>query len=59
VAVVVAEVRFKMNERRNEAVNLGKLVPEIEQGIALVDSNDALKIILGEVGLVCVSQNKA
>ncbi len=56
---MVAEVRFKMNERRNEAVNLGKLVPEIEQGIALVDSNDALKIILGEVGLVCVSQNKA
>jgi hypothetical protein len=29
--LVVAEAWFKVNERSNETVDLGKLVPEIEQ----------------------------
>jgi len=49
----------KVNERRNETADLGKLVPEIQQRIALVDSNDVLNMIVGEVELVCVSQHKA
>ncbi len=35
-------------EKRNETVDHGKLVPEKEHRIALVDSNNALKMILGE-----------
>jgi len=37
--LVLAEAGFKVNERSNETVDLGKLAPEIEQRIALVDSN--------------------
>jgi hypothetical protein len=37
--LVLAETWFKVDERSNETVDLGKLVPEVEQRIALVDSN--------------------
>jgi hypothetical protein len=41
--LVVAEAWFKWDERSNKTVDLGKLVSEIEQRIALVDSNALLK----------------
>ncbi len=39
----MAEAWFKVDERSKETVDLDKLVPEIEQIIALVDSNVLLK----------------
>jgi hypothetical protein len=35
----VAEAWFKVDEKSNKTVDLGKLVPEIELRIALVNSN--------------------
>jgi hypothetical protein len=41
--LVVVEAWFKVDERINETVDLGKLVPEIEQRSSTVNSNALLK----------------
>jgi hypothetical protein len=55
--LVLAEAWFKVNERSNETVDLGKLAPEIEQRISTGRQQCAAEKILGEDCLVCVSQH--
>jgi len=55
--LVLAEAWFKVNERINETVDLGKLAPEIEQRISTGRQQCAAEMILGEACLVCVSQH--
>ncbi len=53
----MAQAGCKVNERRNETVDLGKLVPEIEQRNDTGRQQCAAEMILGEACLVCVSQH--
>ena len=53
----MAPVGFKVNERSNETVDLGKLLPEIEQRNDTGRQQCAAEMILGEACLVCVSQH--
>ncbi len=53
----MAQAGCKVNERRNETVDLGKLVPEIVQRNDTGRQQCAAEIILGEACLVCVSQH--
>jgi hypothetical protein len=55
--LVPAEAWFKVNERINETVDLGKLAPEIEQRNSTGRQQCAAEMILGEDCLVCVSQH--
>jgi hypothetical protein len=55
--LVLAEAWFKVNERSNEMVDLGKLAPEIEQRNSTGRQQCAAEMILGEECSVCVSQH--
>ena len=55
--LVLAEAWFKVNERSNKTVDLGKLAPEIEQRNSTGRQQCAAEMILGEECLVCVSQH--
>ena len=54
----MAQAGFKeVNERSNDNVDLGKLVPEIEQRNGTGRQQCAAEMILGEACSVCVSQH--
>jgi len=55
--LVLAEAWFKVNERSDETVDLGKLAPEKEQRNSTGQQHCAAEMILGEECLVCVSQH--
>ena len=52
-----AEAWFKVNERSDKTVDLGKLAPEKEQRNSTGQQHCAAEMILGEAYLVCVSQH--
>jgi hypothetical protein len=57
--LVVAEDWFKVDERSNETVDLGKLVPEIEQRSSTGWQQCTAELIHGEAGFgLCLSTQK-